>query len=356
MKILVTKFRNIGDVLLSTPVFRSLRLTYPDAEIHGAVNHYCADILNDNPDIDKVISYQRLSGRQGIFARLASEWAFYKQFYRQYDMVINLTEGDRGCLIAAVSGADLRMGYVKKKAFINRLASYQLFFPTESTLHTVEKDLQFMQGIEGGKVSAKVTMGWGKVDEEYVNQQMSDLQLKKGFVVVHPVSRWMFKCWEPERMAVVIDFIQKKANKQVLLTVSPDSVEMEMAEKIVSLCDQKPLMLPKPLSLQAYGCLVSQASMYFGIDSAPMHIAAAVDTPVVALFGASQPEFWGPWDNNTGAGYKLVDGTQTKGRHTAIVNTDHAIFYEAGVKKSRGMQAISSEQVLKVLTDKFAIN
>lgn len=354
MKILVTKFRNLGDVLLSTPLFASLKAIYPGSELHVSVNDFCTQVVADNPHVDKVIAYSRgKKNGQTVWQRLRAELEFYRQFKGQYDLVINLTEGDRGCIISALSGASKRMGYIKKPTLINRFARFDTTFDSQQRIPTVQKDLQFAEAIDQEKVVKKVTLGWRKDHEDLVDGLLSDLGLSENFVVVHPVSRWMYKCWDSRKVARCIDHIQKKWQKPVLLTTSSDPKEMSMAEEIAGFCQQKPLQLPQQIDLQAYACLTSKACLFFGIDSAPMHIAASTDTPVVAMFGASEPNLWGPWDNEQGNNYQLTTGVQHNGLHRVISNDNLELYFEDGNKLSRGMMAITLNQVISELDAAF---
>ena len=352
MKILVTKFRNLGDVLLSTPLFASLKAIYPDSELHVSVNDFCTQVVADNPHVDKVIPYSRgKKSEQTFLQRIRAELRFYLQFKGKYDLVINLTEGDRGCIISALSGASRRMGYIKKPNLFNRLARFDTTFNSQSDLHTVKKDLQFTMAIDPNKTVRKVTLAWNREHEKIVDGLLSDARLSSDYVVVHPVSRWMFKCWEPVRMAKSIDHIQEQCDKKVLLTTSSDIKEIAMATEITSLCRHKPIQLSQQISLQEYAYLVSKACMFFGIDSAPMHIAASTDTPVIALFGASKPDIWGPWDNQKGSNYKRITGVQRNGIHRIISNNNLDIYFEGSKKLSRGMMAIELNPVLSLITE-----
>ena len=354
MKILVTKFRNLGDVLLSTPLFASLKAIYPDSELHVSVNDFCTQVVADNPHVDKVIPYSRGKKKeQSLWQRIRMEIDFYRQFIGQYDLVINLTEGDRGCIISAISGASRRMGYIKKPTLFNRLARFDTTFDSQERIPTVQKDLQFAEAIDSRKVIKKVTLGWRKDHEEMIDELLPGLGLSEGFVVVHPVSRWMYKCWDSAKVAQCIDHIQKKWQKPVLLTTSSDPKEACMADEIASYCQKKPLQLPQPVNLQAYAYLTSKACMFFGIDSAPMHIAASTDTPVIALFGASEPNLWGPWDNERGSNYQLMTGVQHNGIHCVISNANMELYVDGDRKLSRGMMAITIPQVISELDNEL---
>ena len=218
MKILVTKFRHIGDVLLSTPLFASLKAIYPDSELHVSVNDFCAQIVEDNLHVDRVIPYHRdVSNKQRLWKRIKKEFDFYRQFIGQYDLVINLTEGDRGCIIAALSGASRRMGYIKKKTPLVRLARFNETFNFQGYLPTVEKDLQFAKAIDQDKVVNTVSLGWNEHHENRVNSLLRQLNITEEFVLVHPVSRWLSKCWDSHKVAKCIDHLQSKWNKTVLV-------------------------------------------------------------------------------------------------------------------------------------------
>ena len=354
MKILVTKFRHLGDVLLSTPLFASLKAIYPDSELHVSVNDFCTQVVADNPYVDKVIPYPRSKkSEQTFWQRIRTEIEFYWQFKGQYDLVINLTEGDRGCIISALSGASRRMGYIKKRTLINRLARFDTTFNSQQRIPTVQKDMQFAEAIDSRKVIKKVTLGWRKDHEEMIDELLSRLELNEGFVLVHPVSRWMYKCWDSAKIAQCIDHMQNKWKKPVLLTTSSDPKEVCMAEEITSHCQQKPLQLPHPVNLQAYAYLTSKACLFFGIDSAPMHIAASTNTPVVALFGASDPSLWGPWDNKQGSNYQLMTGVQHNGIHCVISNDNMELYFDGDRKLSRGMMAVSVPQVITELDNEL---
>ncbi len=122
MRILVIKFRNIGDVLLTTPLIENLRLNYPDAEIDVVVNKGTEEMLTLNPNINRVFTYNRERFKSyPKFKRLIKEIKFLTSF-KGYDIVINTTEGDRGAFIAKFSKAKIRIGYqVKKNLLLKRV-------------------------------------------------------------------------------------------------------------------------------------------------------------------------------------------------------------------------------------------
>ena len=128
---------------------------------------------------------------------------------------------------------------------------------------------------------------------------------------IHPVSRWFFKCWQDEKMASIIDYIQSQLRACVVLSCGPDEKEITKLKAIIKHCHTQPVNLGGQLTLKELAALSDKADLFFGVDSAPMHMAAALNTPVIALFGPSSAKFWGPWPNGRSALEKtpFKDGT-----------------------------------------------
>jgi len=350
MKILIIKFRNIGDVVLSTPLLSNLRYYYPNAVIDFALNKGCEDMVSDNLDVDNIITYDRHRIKKlNFLSQLKAEYAFTRQIRKNhYDMVINLTEGDRGAQLALFSGALCKLGFPVKKGIFAKLKIFNQLGNDKLLQHTVEKDLQFITLLGKNVIEKSVKICWSDVVEEEVDKILEENRIGE-FIHIHPVSRWMFKCWEDDRMAKIIDHLQQERGLRVIITGAPIRKELDRIDKILTLCKTKPLNLSGQLSLKHLACLSSKAKLFFGVDTAPMHMAAAVDTPVVSLFGASYPALWGPWNNKTGQLFKNKDGVQENGLHFMIANLNHDIFYDGQIKKSRGMALIDYNQTKKVI-------
>ncbi|MBA4394873.1 MAG: hypothetical protein C0407_15080 [Desulfobacca sp.] len=105
----------------------------------------------------------------------------------------------------------------------------------------------------------------------------------------------MFKTWRIDGYAEVIDYLQQKLRWTVMVTSGPEKKELEAVDQILKKCQSEPINLSGRLSLKQLGCLIAGGRIFFGVDSAPMHIATAVGTPVLALFGPSGDHMWGPW-------------------------------------------------------------
>ncbi len=347
MKILLIKFRNIGDVLLSTPLMASLKSIYPDSAIDFALNKGCEDMVSCNPNINDIIVYDREKIKNlSILAQLKEEIKFTRKIRsHHYDMVINLTEGDRGAQLAFLSGAKQKLGFPVRKGLFAKIKIFDMLGDDQKWQHTVEKDLQFLTLLSEKINNKAVSIHWSSDIEKEVDKIISDNNIEQ-FVHIHPVSRWMFKCWEDERMAKVIDYLQQKKNLAVVITGAPVKKELDRIDKILALCNTSPINLSGELTLKHLACLSSKARLFFGVDTAPMHMAAATNTPVLTLFGASYPVVWGPWNNDSNKkSFQDMDGLQSNGLHCMVSNMNHEIFYQDQVKKSKGMALIDFAQV-----------
>ena len=350
IKILLIKFRNIGDVLLSTPLINNLKLNFQDCIIDYVINAECEEILKDNPKINQLFLYERKKIKsQWFLPRLIEEYRFIKKIRGEhYDIVINLTEGDRGIFLGLFSGAKKILTYPPKTINFFLFKKKISFNYSDKYLHTVEKDLNFCKMLEVDISTKKVEIFHSIDSMNKINKILTDKNIDK-FVVVHPVSRWMFKSWDNEKMALVIDYIVSQLGFNVVITSSNDRLEKYELENISNLCKEDVITLSGCLSISELSCLISKSVFFLGVDSAPMHIAAANNIPVNSLFGASYPSIWGPWDENAKNSYKNIDGFQKSGMHKIISRKNHEIYYENLDKKSRGMEQISYKDVINLL-------
>jgi heptosyltransferase-3 len=115
-----------------------------------------------------------------------------------------------------------------------------------------------------------------------------------GFIQVHPTSRWLFKSWTESRNAELLQRLARDGHR-IVVTGAPDPRERAIMARILAEAAVPVVDLSGQLSLREMGALAARARLFFGVDSAPMHIAAAMGTPVVALFGPSGEKEWGPW-------------------------------------------------------------
>lgn len=321
MKILVSKFMHIGDVLLITPLLENLKTEFPDALIDVALNEGTEEMITGNPSVRKLHIYRRSAVKKmPLLQRLGAEGAFARAIRRErYDMLINLTAGDRGLFLAAFSGARQILSHPSvKNPWLNRFIHRPL--PGVAHKHWVDINLDALRVLGIEPLHKSVRIYWDTATDARIDRLMEKYRLRPGyFVHFHPVSRWFFKCIDDALSARIIDYCQEVLDLPVVVTAAPDDREKERVAGILALTRSGAIDLSGQLTLKETAALNKRARAYLGVDTAVMHISAANDTPVLAFFGPSIPYAWGPWDNQERHnGYTCYRGDQRMGRHRIL--------------------------------------
>ena len=313
MKILLLKFRNIGDVLLSTPIISNLKSHYPHAQIDFCVNKGTEEMLSFNPNLNKVLTYDREKTKSlTVFKRLWKDYCFVSSFKKEnYDIVINLTNGDRGNFILWFSKASVRVGHSNINWFLKKSITHKL--PEQILRHTIETNLDPLRALEIPVTNKRVEIFWSDNDQKIIEKELNKLDY---FVHIHPVSRWLFKCVSDQTMAHIIDYCELELGLRVVITADKEDLEIQKVNHILALAESDPINLSGILSLKQVAALNKKAKLFIGIDTAIMHMSAANNVPVFAFFGPSGACHWGPWDNSLmESGYTKVNGMQVMGMH-----------------------------------------
>ena len=298
-RVLVIKLRNLGDVLLASPVVSTLKAQAPHLEIDALVYADTADMLRGHPGLSVLHEIDRNWKNLGVLQRLGREVKLLSSLRaRNYDLIVHLTEHVRGIWLARLLrprfsvAPDLRSSRIYRKSFTHR-------YPVigGNRRHTVDINLDALRriGVYPDKVQSKLALSVDESARTSIRKAMAEHGLTpRSFILVHPGSRWFFKCWPPDRVALLSDAIAAEGYKVVLVS-GPDATEKRLLAEVTKRLKQPALAFPGTFSLMELAALIANARMYFGMDSAPMHIAAAMGTPTVALFGPSGDIEWGPW-------------------------------------------------------------
>jgi heptosyltransferase-3 len=297
---LVVKLRNHGDVLLASPVFSVLKNHMPGIETDALVYADTRAMLDENPSISMIFAVDRTWKAMPAYSRAAHEWRLLRGLRaRRYDLLIHLSEHPRGAWLARALKCPHAVApdYSQRSKFWRRSFTHLFSLPKNPHRHMVEWNLDALRriGIQPGENERAPVLKAGAQGEAEAIHLLSEHGLEqKSFIHLHPASRWSFKCWPEHRNAALIDALAARGVK-VVLTAAPDNVELEYVSRIVSLCASDPINLAGKLSLKGLAALTAKAKLFVGVDSAPMHVACAMGTPVVALFGPSGEKEWGPW-------------------------------------------------------------
>jgi len=293
-KILIIKLRQLGDVLLTGPVFTSLKNHLPDAQIDAYIYSESIPLLQGHPAITSFLSYDRNWKKRSLLYRLWQERKLLSEIRRRnYDLVINLTEGDRGAIAAKYSGAKIRVGFDPKgKGLFGKKKLYtHVAKNCPSLRHTVERNLDAIRRIGIFPEMEERTL--------FLNVESNALEKMKGlvgenFILIHPSSRWRFKCWPIEKMRSLTKALLDRKLK-LIFTSGPEKIEIEMVKEITQSLDVQ--NLAGQISLQELSALIELSRLLICVDSLPLHLASALKKPVVALFGPTSDITWGPWRN-----------------------------------------------------------
>ncbi|KEA50310.1 glycosyl transferase family 9 [Mangrovibacter sp. MFB070] len=298
IRILVIKLRHHGDMLLMSPVLETLRAQWPQATIDVLLYEETRDMLSALPSINHIYGIDRKWKKLGTRQHLAKEWQLLKQLRNQhYDLVLNLADQWRSAVVTRFTGAPVRIGFGfnKRKGHIWSCCHTQLASVAgHQQMHTVEQNLSIFAPLAIPTVS-DVKMAWPPTAWQAVENKLKALNVSAPYIIIQPTSRWFFKCWSEEKMAQTICELQQQGFP-IILTSGPDKKERAMIAEIQANCPVEGVhSLAGELTLQQLAALIGHAKLFIGVDSVPMHMAAALHTPCIALFGPSKLQFWRPW-------------------------------------------------------------
>jgi heptosyltransferase-3 len=297
--VLIIKLRYIGDVLLATPTVRAIKAARPDVRVTMMVNRGTEDVLSGNPDLDEIVVLDKGS--------LAAQWRLIAGLRRrQFDTVIDLTDGDRSAFLSWISGAPVRIGFNDEDRWRGRCYT-EVVQPVPGVRHRIDRDLEVLKpmSIQAGTTDPQL---WLTSEEENSADQLLDqlgVQRSPSMVILQPGARYWFKAWPPERFAELADRLTSQYGCQVLIGGSDQDIDL--AQQIRQMAKSSPVVMAGRTTIKQFAAIAKKSALFVGNDSGAMHIAVAVGTPVVALFGPSNPAEWGPRGEVTEVIYKGLD-------------------------------------------------
>lgn len=354
-RVLVIKLRHHGDVLLTSPVFQVLKNHAPHLDVDALVYHDTREMLTGHPAISEVFTIDREWKRMGLITQASREISLLRALQkREYDLVLHLTEHPRGAWLTRLLRP--RYAVAQRAQGINEgrdsnwwKSSFTHTYPTPRATfrHTVESNLDALRrvGVQPSRAEKQLVLVPGKIADDKVAALMTQHGFAhKKFIHIHPTSRWAFKTWPAEKFA---DFILElgRQGERVVLTAAPTADERDMIAAIKTKLKAPVVDLTGMLSLKELAALTVRAKAFVGVDSAPMHMAAAMQTPTIALFGPSGEAHWGPW----GVIHRIVASTDP--RHTCRPCGNDGC---GGSKVSECLTELPVAQVLAALNDLLA--
>jgi len=292
-RILIVRTDRIGDVLLSTPVIKALRDKYPSAYIAMMVSRYAKDIVEGNPYLDKVVILDKELEHKGW---LRSAKFIQELKKNRFDLSLILHPTNRVHLITFLSGIPKRVGYDRKLGFLltDRVKHTKQF----GEKHELEYNLDLLRylGIEAR--DKNLFMPIKKESEEWVGELFAQEGISDTdkLLAIHPAASCPSKIWPAQRFAEVAGKLAQKYGFKVLVVAGPK--DLTLADNLVKHMRSSPINLAGKTSVTQLASLLKRCRLFISNDSGPVHIASAVGTPVISIFGRKQaglsPKRWGP--------------------------------------------------------------
>lgn len=349
-KILIIVTRRLGDVLLATPLIRTIRESWPDTEIDVLVFQGTEGIISGNPDIRKIITVEE-------DFRTWPHLKFLLGLVRKYDIAVSTMHNDRPVFYAWLAGKH-SVGFVPGKGlkhFWKRLLLSRWTYSENLNTHTVLKNLQLATSLNL-PLRHNVIVSWREADEKRVTSLLKFDMASEKFAVIHMQPRYAYKEWSKQGWIELAKWFHDRHINMVFTGMDPEKETDGMDEIFRALTEYVHNMIGR-FNLNETGYLLSKASIYVGPDTVITHMAAALGIPTVALYGPTNPVVWGPWPKNhlSGENPFVKKGSQNV-RNVFLVQgeEDCVPCHEEGCDRhveshSKCLRNISSDKLITVV-------
>lgn len=276
--ILLIRLSSLGDIVLTSPAVRAVRQHYPDAHIAMLVGKQSADLVTENPRLDEVIQFDRnaedkSTGEMWRIIRLLRE--------RRFDLAIDFQRKFRTSLLAYLSGARCRVGCHAPKGLLCTVRA-----PDRENKHAIDRYFDLLHAVGIPASDRTLELFISEADRAFAREALeaNGASLRHRLKVgLFPGAGWKLREWMPERFAAIGDLIVKRFDGQVLIFGGP--AEKGLVSQVAGLMSAPPVTFAGGLRIRQFAALVEQCDLFISNDTGPMHVAAAMQTPTIALFG-----------------------------------------------------------------------
>jgi heptosyltransferase III len=276
---LFIQLRRIGDILMCTPSVRALKIAHPDCALDFLTEH--PDVLKGNPNLNEIIAVDK----HKEFAPIYQYRLISKIRKNHYDIVIDFLANPRSAWYSYLSGASTRLSY----GFGHRRWAYNLV-PQHSTepIYAASDKLNLLKALD--ITSDSLSLDFFVSDNARIKaQSLLTPGDNRPVISLSPVSRREYRRWPLENFAKLGDMISRNTNARIIIIVGPG--EEEVGTSVCKLMKSQSLVL-KVERLDLLGAIFEKVSLHIGNDNGPKHIAVAVGTPTLAIFGSDSPISW----------------------------------------------------------------
>lgn len=295
--ILIIQLGDIGDVVLSTPAFRAVRENFPRAKIIVAVRKKADELIRQAPWVDGIIAVDQ--DRRSPLGEILHQWKFFSLVRsHRFDLAFDLRTGIRGAILAYLSGAKERVGFLDPDGpWRNRLFTrlYRLDYRLPQHVSHYYSSLLEAHGLKIGHAAPEMHILPEMKERAAKVLHSEGVPAEFPVIAIQPFSLWHYKEWDADKFVMLVQRILSACRVSIAITGSPD--ERSRAANIADRCgrDAQPVFnLAGKTTLGELAALIASSRLFIGSDSAGVHIAAAVGTPTVTIFGPSAPASWAP--------------------------------------------------------------
>ena len=287
-RILIVEVNWRGDVLFSTPFIRALRKAYPQSFIAALVVTRCYEILEHNPQINQIITYNDNKGLRGLFQRAKLVLQLRR---RRFDTVFLLHRSATRALICWLAAIPRRIGYYRRK---RRFLINFPVAPAPAGLHKIDYFLNLSSALDIPAQGRDCEFFTSAQDEDFAREFLKGNRIAEGelTVAINPGGNWKLKRWLPENFARVADVLIDRHNARIIITGSEK--DARLAEQISSKMKNTAVISAGKTTLAQLAALLKKVDLLISNDSGPLHIAASQGTKTIAIFGPTSPEITGP--------------------------------------------------------------
>lgn len=340
--ILIIKPSSLGDVIHALPVLKILKNKFPDAKISWVINKELSELIEGNPYIDDILLFQRKKWSKWMnFPSNVIELIKFiiKIRKKKFDIAIDLQGLLRSGLISFLSGSPRRIGFNNAREFSPLFYTDKISLP-DKKIHSVERYIYAAKSLGANDTERDFTINIPNEDIDYVEDFLEEKGMNdsKKIVIVNPWARWKTKCWPIDNYLSLIERLKGEGFLPIL--IGSNEFE-ETIEGLIKESSDPPITFVDE-RLKRLTALIKRSSLIVTNDSGPMHIAAAVNTPVVALFGPTNPLLTGPY----GDGHIVIKK-----------NMECAPCLERECSKEQEcMKMISVEEVMEIIKKRLCGN
>ncbi len=290
LKILLSRLKFIGDIVLTTPVIEAVREKYSGAEIHYLGDKFGVNLLRNNPGLDRIIPYNFEA--PSAIEQMRISLTLRKE---KYDVAVDLFGNPRSAIAIYLSGAKMRIG----GNFGWRGKTYTHPMVIRERMTAVAFHLRYLRplGIDESYRQPRIFITDSEAAEAKTYLASAGINGTRPVVGLHIGATWPAKVWPPDNFARLSDLLTEWYGADVVVTYGPKDTAYLAGFTTAARRNFKSI---PPRELRNLAALISCCDAYVSNDAAPMHIAAAVGTPTVGIFGPGEPDIWFPYDRKLG--------------------------------------------------------